>query len=55
MTEIICDLVCPPNATRLFSYSEAFLIITCSVERSMSAAIISWTINQTLVEQMDTQ
>lgn len=55
MRKIICDFVCPPNATWLFSYSEAFLIITCPVEPSMFAAIISWTINQTLVEQMDPQ
>lgn len=53
MREIICDLVCPYNATWLFSYSEAFLIISCPVETIMYASIISWTINQTLVEQMD--
>lgn len=55
MRKIICDFVWPPNATWLFSYSEAFLIITCPVETSMFAVMISRTINHTLVEQMDPQ
>jgi len=53
MRKVICEFGWPP--TWLFSYSEAFLIIICSVQTSMFAVIISWTISHTLVEQMDPQ